>query len=161
VGTSHDRTLAERRMGSEPLRVFLAGASGVIGERLVPLLIGAGHDVAGMTRTPAKAERLRELGAQPVVCDVYDRDALHDAVGAFEPDLVLHQLTDMPDDRLQVPEWAAATRRMYRKRTPTSSPRRSARASGGLPRRASPGGFPARAARRWSSTNARRKLDAW
>jgi nucleoside-diphosphate-sugar epimerase len=105
-------------MRSEPLRVFLAGASGAIGERLLPLLVGAGHEVAGMTRTPEKTERLRELGAQPVVCDVYDRDGLHAAMGAFEPDLVLHQLTDMPDDRAQVPEWAAATRRMYREGTP-------------------------------------------
>lgn len=100
------------------MRVFLAGASGAIGERLLPLLVGAGHEVAGMTRTPEKVARLEELGARPIVCDVYDRDAVRDAVATFEPDLVLHQLTDMPDDRALVSRWAAATQRMYREGTP-------------------------------------------
>jgi uncharacterized protein YbjT (DUF2867 family) len=55
------------------MRVFVAGASGVIGTQLVPLLVDDGHTVAGMTRSPEKAQRLRELGAEPVVCDVFDR----------------------------------------------------------------------------------------
>ena len=80
------------------MRIFLAGASGVIGVRLVPLLVAAGHDVGAMTRTPAKADALQALGALPVVCDVYDSDALLEAVVAFDPDLALHQLTDLPDD---------------------------------------------------------------
>jgi uncharacterized protein YbjT (DUF2867 family) len=67
------------------MRVFLAGASGVIGVRLVPLLVAAGHDVAGMTRTPAKLQQLRDLGAEPVLCDVYDAAALRDAVVASGP----------------------------------------------------------------------------
>jgi uncharacterized protein YbjT (DUF2867 family) len=62
------------------MRVFLAGATGVIGIRLVPLLTAAGHTVAGLTRTPAKAAALARLGAEPVVCDVYDTAALGDAV---------------------------------------------------------------------------------
>jgi uncharacterized protein YbjT (DUF2867 family) len=78
------------------MRIFVAGATGVIGVRLVPLLVAAGHTVAGMTRSqPRVVER---LGAEPVVCDVYDAAALRDAVGRFAPDLVLHQLTDLPDD---------------------------------------------------------------
>lgn len=80
------------------MRIFLAGASGVIGKELVPLLVGDGHEVAGMTRTPAKAGGLREQGAEPVVCDVYDAPALNEAVTAFRPELVMHQLTDLPDD---------------------------------------------------------------
>ena len=80
------------------MRIFLAGASGVIGVRLIPLLVGEGHEVAGMTRTPEKADRLTELGAEPVVCDVYDSGALKQAVAAFGPELVMHQLTDLPDD---------------------------------------------------------------
>lgn len=84
------------------MRIFLAGASGVIGVRLVPLLVAGGHAVAGMTRSPDKAQRLRELGAQPVVCDVYDAPALTGAVDAFGPDLVMHQLTDLPDDPAQI-----------------------------------------------------------
>lgn len=62
------------------MRIFVAGASGVIGTRLVPLLVAAGHEVAGMTRSDGKAAMLRELGADPVVCDVFDPDAVHAAV---------------------------------------------------------------------------------
>jgi nucleoside-diphosphate-sugar epimerase len=87
------------------VRIFLAGATGVIGVRLVPLLIGAGHAVAGMTRTPAKASGLRERGAQPVVCDVFELEALRGAVAAFDPDLVMHQLTDLPDDPAEIGDY--------------------------------------------------------
>lgn len=80
------------------MRVFLAGATGVIGVRLVPLLVAEGHAVAGMTRSSEKSDSLRELGAEPVVCDVYDGERLTDAVRTFAPDLVMHQLTDLPDD---------------------------------------------------------------
>jgi nucleoside-diphosphate-sugar epimerase len=80
------------------VRIFLAGASGVIGVRLVPLLVQAGHEVAGMTRSPGKAALLRELGAEPVVCDVYDLSTLTSSTTALRPELVMHQLTDLPDD---------------------------------------------------------------
>src|SRR5690242_14917451 len=72
------------------MRIFMAGASGVIGIRLVPLLVNAGHVVAGMTRSPGKAGLLREAGADPVVCDVYDAAALTAAVQGFAPDVVFH-----------------------------------------------------------------------
>jgi nucleoside-diphosphate-sugar epimerase len=84
------------------MRIFLAGASGVIGVRLIPLLLADGHVVAGMTRTPARRDELAALGAEPVVCDVYDPPALDAAVAGFAPDLVMHQLTDLPDDAAQV-----------------------------------------------------------
>lgn len=80
------------------MRIFVAGASGLIGVRLVPLLTGAGHVVAGTTRSPEKAAMLKELGAEPVVVDVYDARSLTSAVREFAPDLVFHQLTDLPDD---------------------------------------------------------------
>jgi nucleoside-diphosphate-sugar epimerase len=80
------------------VRIFLAGASGVIGTSLVPLLVERGHEVAGMTRSPDKAGALQALGAEPVVCDVYDGPRLTEAVVGFRPDLVMHQLTDLPDD---------------------------------------------------------------
>lgn len=99
------------------MRVFLAGASGVIGVRLVPLLVAAGHDVAAMTRTQAKAEQLRCLGAQPVICDVFDLDALCEAVPAFGAEAVIHQLTDLPDDPAHIPELAGANARMRRQGT--------------------------------------------
>ena len=80
------------------MRVFVAGASGVIGVRLVPLLAADGHVVVGMTRSAAKADLLRELGALPVVCDVFDVGALTEALIGFGPDVVFHQLTDLPDN---------------------------------------------------------------
>jgi nucleoside-diphosphate-sugar epimerase len=80
------------------MRIFIAGASGVIGTRLVPLLVEQGHAVAGMTRSPEKADMVRGLGAEPIVCDVYDVPRLTEAVKGFAPDLVMHQLTDLPDD---------------------------------------------------------------
>jgi nucleoside-diphosphate-sugar epimerase len=94
------------------VRVFLAGATGVIGLRLIPLLLADGHTVAGLTRTAGRADRLRELGVQPVVCDVFDAAALTTAVTEFRPDLVLHQLTDLPDDAADIPRFAERGRRM-------------------------------------------------
>jgi nucleoside-diphosphate-sugar epimerase len=94
------------------MRVFLAGASGVIGVRLVPLLVRDGHEVAGMTRSPGKAAALRELGAEPVVCDVFDAGGLAQAVTAFGPELVMHQLTDLPEQAEQIPEFAARNNRI-------------------------------------------------
>jgi nucleoside-diphosphate-sugar epimerase len=75
------------------MRIFLAGASGAIGSRLVPLLVDAGHEVTGTTRSPAKAEALRAAGAEPVVLDALDRPAVLAAIGAARPDAVIHQLT--------------------------------------------------------------------
>lgn len=84
------------------MRIFLAGATGVIGIRLVPLLVADGHAVAGMTRSPGKADQLRELGAEPVVCDVFNAGDLVAAVVRFDPQLVMHQLTDLPDSVDQI-----------------------------------------------------------
>lgn len=99
------------------MRALLAGGSGVIRVRLIPLLVGAGHVVAGMTRSPGKADALRSLGAEPVVCDVFDPVSLREAMLAFRPDVVLHQLTDLADDRARIPELGAANNRMRREGT--------------------------------------------
>jgi uncharacterized protein YbjT (DUF2867 family) len=80
------------------MRVFVAGATGVIGVPLVKLLVAAGHRVMGLTRTPAKAELLRELGAEAVVGDAYDAATLAQAVSSFDADVVINELTDLPDD---------------------------------------------------------------
>jgi nucleoside-diphosphate-sugar epimerase len=77
------------------MRVFLAGATGAIGRRLVPLLVEAGHDVTGMTRRPEGADLLRALGAGAVTADALDRDAVHAAIAQARPDVVVHQLTDL------------------------------------------------------------------
>ena len=95
----------------------MAGASGVIGLRLVPLLVERGHDVAGMTRTPEKADSLRRVGAEPVVCNVFESEAMCRAVHGFSPDVVVHLLTDLPDDAAQVREHASANNRMRREGT--------------------------------------------
>jgi uncharacterized protein YbjT (DUF2867 family) len=79
-------------------RVFLAGASGVIGQRLIPRLVEAGYVVGGMTRSAGKTELISRLGAEPILCDVFDRDALVQAVRDFAPDVILNELTDLPDD---------------------------------------------------------------
>lgn len=84
------------------MRVFLAGATGVIGVRLIPLLLSQGHEVAGMTRAERSVDTLQSLGATPVVCDVYDLERLTEAVETYRPDVVMHQLTDLPDDRTQI-----------------------------------------------------------
>src|SRR5215475_12037956 len=99
------------------MRIFIAGASGLIGVRLVPLLVAAGHVVAGMTRSPEKSGMLRELGAQPVICDVYDAAALTMAVTGFAPDVVVHQLTDLPDAAADLARFSDRNSRMRREGT--------------------------------------------
>ena len=75
------------------MRIFVAGAAGALGRRLVPLLVEGGHQVTGMTRTAGKAVGLRAAGADPVVADALDRDDLVRAVVAARPEVVVHQLT--------------------------------------------------------------------
>lgn len=76
--------------------VFVAGASGVIGRVLVPLLVEAGYAVHGATRRAERAAQLAELGAQPVIVDVFDQAALTRELERIAPDAVVHQLTDLP-----------------------------------------------------------------
>ena len=94
------------------MRIFLAGASGVIGQRLIPRLVQAGHVVGGLTRSPSKTELLSHLGAEPILCDVFDREALIQAVRDFKPDVVLNELTDLPDDVAQISEHAGLDARI-------------------------------------------------
>ena len=94
------------------VRVFLAGASGVIGQRLIPRLVEAGHVVGGLTRSSSKTELLRHLGAEPILCDVFDREALVQAVRDFKPDVVLNELTDLPDDVAQISEFTGLNARI-------------------------------------------------
>ena len=75
------------------MRIFIAGASGAIGRRLVPLLVSKGHSVIGTTRTPGKTDELRAAGARPVVLDALDGDAVVEALVRAEPEVVVHQLT--------------------------------------------------------------------
>lgn len=78
------------------MRVFLAGATGAIGTQLLPLLLADGHQVTGMTRSPHKADTLRAAGAEAVVADGLDAQAVSRAVAAARPDAVIHELTAIP-----------------------------------------------------------------
>ncbi|MGA2320788.1 MAG: NAD(P)-dependent oxidoreductase [Solirubrobacteraceae bacterium] len=78
------------------MRVFLAGATGVIGRRLVPMLVAEGHEVTGMTRSPEKADALKAMGAEPVVADALAAEAVLAAMLEARPDAVVHELTSLP-----------------------------------------------------------------
>jgi nucleoside-diphosphate-sugar epimerase len=78
------------------MRVFLAGATGVIGTPLVPQLLRAGHQVTAMTRSVLRAAQLEAVGADPVVCDVFDADGVRAAMAGASPAAVIHQLTALP-----------------------------------------------------------------
>jgi nucleoside-diphosphate-sugar epimerase len=101
------------------MKIFLAGAAGAIGKRLVPLLLDAGHHVVGTTRSTTKADALRAAGVQPVVVDVFDASALSRAVSTARPDIVVHQLTDLPPglDPTRMAEGTQRNARMRREGT--------------------------------------------
>src|SRR5438067_10280874 len=82
------------------MRVFVAGASGEIGTRLVQQLIDAGHEVLGTHISPVRAEHVRELGARPVVLDLLDAAAVRRAVLEAEPEAIVHQATALANLKL-------------------------------------------------------------
>jgi nucleoside-diphosphate-sugar epimerase len=75
------------------MKIFVAGATGVLGRALVPQLVARGHEVVGMTRSESKQELVRKLGARPVVADALDPDALLQAVASAAPEVIVHELT--------------------------------------------------------------------
>lgn len=77
------------------MRIFVAGATGVIGRHTVPLLLAAGHEVTGMTRSAERAAALEREGVRGCTVDVYDRGALMAAMQAARPEVVMHLLTDL------------------------------------------------------------------
>jgi nucleoside-diphosphate-sugar epimerase len=95
------------------MKVFVAGATGAIGRFLVPMLVKAGHDVAGLTRSSERAEALRELGARPVVCDVYDPRLIVE-MAEFGPEVVINEITDLPQRQAMI---ALKVRGLNRART--------------------------------------------
>lgn len=102
------------------MRVFVAGATGAIGRPLVAQLVAAGHEVTGTTRSPDRARELEAAGATPAVLDAFDSAALHDAVVAARPEVVVHQLTDLraPLRPRRYAEWIATTNRLRTEVTP-------------------------------------------
>lgn len=101
------------------MRVFLAGATGAIGSALTPLLLDSGHEVIGLTRSEQRAARLRDLGAEAVVGDALDADAVTQAVLRSQPEAVIHQLTAIPSrlDPRKAAEALAPTNRLRREGT--------------------------------------------
>ncbi|MFG1813847.1 NAD-dependent epimerase/dehydratase family protein [Kribbella sp. NPDC049174] len=81
------------------MRVFVTGATGALGRHLVPGLVAAGHHVTATTRSPGKVAQLRAAGAEPVVVDGLDRDGVIAAVGAAEPEVIVHQMTALAEMR--------------------------------------------------------------
>src|SRR5829696_3989837 len=101
------------------MRVFLAGATGAIGRQLVPRLVQAGHKVTAITRSEAKLAELRNAGAEPILCDVFDTGRLRTVVAQAEPDAVVNQLTDLPQrlNPRKLGEYYAANNRVRREGT--------------------------------------------
>jgi 2-alkyl-3-oxoalkanoate reductase len=77
------------------MKIFVAGATGVLGRALVPQLVARGHEVVGMTRSASKQDLVRSLGARPVVADALDPDAVAQAVASAEPEVIVHELTSL------------------------------------------------------------------
>jgi nucleoside-diphosphate-sugar epimerase len=99
------------------MKIFFAGATGAIGRRLMPLLLDAGHDVTAMTRSPEASRALEAAGVYAVIADVFDADAIKRAAVQAEPEVVLHQLTDLPRVLGDEAELGAAYPRNARIRT--------------------------------------------
>lgn len=96
-------------------RIFVAGAFGAIGMRLMPLLLADGWTVMGMTRSPERAEKMRAVGLETVQTDAFDAESVRSAVCGFGPDLLMHQLTDLPRDLSKLDDKALERNALLRK----------------------------------------------
>jgi nucleoside-diphosphate-sugar epimerase len=96
------------------MKILVAGATGAVGRRLTPMLVAAGHGVAGLTRSPEKAEALRRAGVQAMVVDVFDRSAVRAAVLETRPEVVVHEMTALraASDLVHFDRAFAATNRL-------------------------------------------------
>src|SRR5204863_3014582 len=125
------------------MKVFVAGATGVLGRALVPQLVARGHEVVGMTRSASKQDLVRSLGARPVVADALDPDAVAQAVASAEPEVIVHELTalsgpmSMRDARR--PERSVAATMTNRLRTEGTDHLLAAGRAGGARRRVAQG----------------------
>jgi hypothetical protein len=113
-GMSHGRVspcLETRTPRTEEvaMKIFVAGTTGALGRRPVPLLVERGHEVVGTTRTPGKADALRAAGARPVVLDALDRDVVRKAVVQTEPEVVVGELTSRTPNRNATPKKTSAS----------------------------------------------------
>src|SRR5437868_2927544 len=77
------------------MRILVAGAAGAVGRPLVAALLAAGHSVVGLTRTPAKAEAIGQVGAEPIIADGLDETAVHRSVTSTRPEVIIDEMTDL------------------------------------------------------------------
>jgi nucleoside-diphosphate-sugar epimerase len=98
----------------DEMRIFIAGAGGAVGRRMVPMLLAEGHEVVGTTHSAGKADAIRRLGAEPVVLDAFDAQAVRQAVAKAAPDAVVHQMTALsgPQDLRRFDRTFALTNRL-------------------------------------------------
>jgi len=99
------------------MKVFVAGATGVLGRALVPVLVAAGHDVVGSTRSASRTGLIEAAGATAVICDALDPDAVHRTVTEAAPEVVIHQLTALPDSFAKLRRGSEPTNRLRREGT--------------------------------------------
>ena len=114
------------------MRVFVAGATGALGRHLVPGLVAEGHEVTATTRTPGKVAQLREAGAEPVVVDGLDREAVIAAVLAAGPEVIVHQMTALAE-HAEPPQGRPGVRRHQRAPDPGHRQPAGGRGAGGHP----------------------------
>ncbi|MGH9668209.1 MAG: NAD-dependent epimerase/dehydratase family protein, partial [Bryobacteraceae bacterium] len=98
------------------MKIFVAGATGALGRRLIPLLVRDGHSVAAMTRSPGKTDTLRAAGAEPFIADALDASAVMAAIKQAAPEAVVHELTAIPP-ALDMRKWDTAFAATNRLRT--------------------------------------------
>ena len=94
------------------MRILLAGATGVLGRRLLPLLLADGHEVLGLSRHSSGVEAIQSAGGQGRVCNVYNLELLMEIASDYRPEAIIHQLTDLPDDPLLIDDAANARIRL-------------------------------------------------
>ena len=100
------------------MRILLVGATGVIGRALLPVLLAAGHEVTGTSRSPEGASRIDALGGRGLVLDLYDDDAVRRVLTEAGPEVLISQVTDLPDDVARLPEARSANARVRREAVP-------------------------------------------
>src|SRR5436190_22974704 len=91
----HERRGERRTTAMTSMKVFVAGATGAVGKRLVPLLVASGYDMSGMTHSIENADSIRASGAESVVADGLDRSAVIEAVARAKPEVAIHHMTGL------------------------------------------------------------------
>jgi 2-alkyl-3-oxoalkanoate reductase len=103
---------ASKPAGERTMNIFIAGASGAIGQPLIAALVRKGHSVTGITRSETAAQTLREMGATAVIVDVFDSAAVESALRQSQAEIVIDELTALPKDPRDMPAYQAGDRKV-------------------------------------------------